>query len=110
MNSYEDEVVNVFHHIGEERILVNGWEPAGLHFWPIEYLDVQRDYDRIVAVVNNSDHCEQFLVHECKGSTSEDQTAVGGQWHQQIRFSRYPWADGCECLMRDVCDTTDRKE
>ncbi len=105
-DSHESEVVNIFHHIGEERTLSTGWEQQ--QFWPIEYLEVQRDYDRIVAVVNSSDHCEQHIRHECKGSWSESQSAVGGQWHKEVRFSRYQWDDGCNCLMRDICDTTER--
>ena len=72
MTSKNGVGVTVIGHDSESRTLVNGYESAGSYKRNISY-DISME--QIVAIMNQSKNCEQFIKYECHHSS----------------FSRYSW-------------------
>ena len=53
-------------HDSESRTLVDGYEAAGSYTRTIKY---NISMEQIVAIVNESKYCEQFIKYECYAST-----------------------------------------
>ena len=54
--------VAVIGHDSENRTKVSGYEPPGSYQKNITY---DLSLESIVAIINNSKHCEQFIKYEC---------------------------------------------
>ncbi|XP_028393313.1 uncharacterized protein LOC114517711 [Dendronephthya gigantea] len=58
--------VTVIGHDSESRTFVDGYEAAGSYKKTIKY---EISMEQIVAIMNQSKNCEQFIKYECLGST-----------------------------------------
>ncbi len=65
MTSKNEIGVTVIGHNSESRTKVNGYEDLGSYKRDIVY---DATMEQIVAVMNQSRYCEQFIKYECHGS------------------------------------------
>ncbi len=65
MTSKNEIGVTVIGHNSESRTEVNGYEDYGSYKRDIVY---DATMEQIVAVMNQSRYCEQFIKYECRGS------------------------------------------
>ncbi len=65
MTSKNEVGVSVIGHNSESRTMVNGYEDLGSYKRDIVY---DATMEQIVAVMNQSRYCEQFIKYECHGS------------------------------------------
>ena len=83
MTSKNEVGVTVIGHNSESRTKVNGYEQRGSYRKEITY-DVT--IEQIVAVINESRYCEQFIKYECHGSLMSDAWWVSRQGNVKYGF------------------------
>jgi hypothetical protein len=83
MTSKNEVGVTVIGHNSESRTKVNGHEQRGSYRKDITY-DVT--IEQIVAVINESRYCEQFIKYECHGSLMSDAWWVSRQGNVKYGF------------------------
>ena len=62
MTSKNGSGVTVIGHDSESKTLVKGYEAAGCYQRKITY---EISIEQIVAIMNQSEHCEQFIKYDC---------------------------------------------
>ncbi|XP_028416579.1 neurexin-4-like [Dendronephthya gigantea] len=109
MTSKSGVGVTVIGHDSESRTIVNGYDPPGSYKRNIEY-DISME--QIVAIINQSKNCEQFIKYECYGSTILRFNKAGEHysWWVSRQGSKMNYWGGaavdsgnCSCGMTNSC-------
>ncbi|CAB4025534.1 Hypothetical predicted protein, partial [Paramuricea clavata] len=101
MTSKNEVGVTVIGHNSESRTKVNGYEQRGSYRKDITY-DVT--IEQIVAVINESSYCEQFIKYECHGSLMSDAWWVSRQGKRMNYWGGAAVDSGkCACGMNNSC-------
>ena len=107
MTSKNGAGVTVIGHDSETEIHVNGYEALGSYKRPIHYdLTMQQ----IVAVINESTSCEQFIRYKCLGSSIWNfRNQHVAWWVSRQGLKMNYWGDAdvdsgkCACGMNNTC-------
>ncbi|XP_028402988.1 neurexin-4-like [Dendronephthya gigantea] len=89
-------------HDSESRTLVSGYNPRGSYGRDIKY-DISME--QIVAIINQSKNCEQFIKYECFGSM----LMADGWWVSRQGLKMNYWGGAavnsgkCSCGMTNSC-------
>ena len=106
MTSKNGVGVTVIGHDSERRTLVNGHDPAGSYKRKIKY---NISMEQIVAIINQSKNCEQFIKHECYYSTLFHNGEQQGWWVSRQDSKMNYWGGAavdsgkCACGMTNSC-------
>ena len=99
--------VTVIGHDSESRTLVDGYEPAGSYKKAIGY---EIPMYQIVAIMNDSKYCEQFIKYECYGSTFMYEGERKSWWVSREGLKMNYWggaevdSEKCGCAVNSSCD------
>ena len=98
-------VTEIGHDI-ESRTLVDGYEETGSYKRSIKYVI---SMEHIIAIMNRSKNCEQFIKYECHGSTIRYNGYHYGRWVSRQGSKMNYWGGAavnsrkCACGMTDTC-------
>ena len=105
MTSKNGVGVTVIGHDSESKTLVKGYDPAGSYKRKINY-DISME--QIVAIMNQSKNCEQFIKYECYKSALLKSNGYG--WWVSRQGSKMNYWGGaavnsgkCACGMTNSC-------
>ena len=94
--------VTVISHDSESRTLVDGYEGKGSYSRDIHYKGAT--ISQLVSLVNISQHCEQFIKYECRGSILKD-----AFWVSRDSVAMTYWSGAtpenhmCACGITNTC-------
>ncbi|XP_028393429.1 neurexin-4-like [Dendronephthya gigantea] len=105
MTSKNSVGVTEIGHDSESRTLVEEYEDAGSYERAIKY---QISMEQLVAIMNQSKNCEQFIKYECYNSKLNDRRSYG--WWVSRQGSKMNYWGGaavdsgkCACGMTNRC-------
>ncbi|KAL9989347.1 hypothetical protein ACROYT_G003888 [Oculina patagonica] len=106
--------VTVISHDSEDRMLVQGCEPAGCYSRDIQYRKASNP--QLASLTEVSTHCEQFIKYECYGSLlfSAIDNETFGWWVSRDGNAMKYWGGAspgsgeqiCACGMNNTCADT----
>ncbi|CAB4023129.1 Hypothetical predicted protein, partial [Paramuricea clavata] len=106
MTSKNGVGVTVIGYDSESRTLVNGYESAGSYKRKIKY-DISME--QIVAIMNQSKNCEQFIKYECYDSVMTWKSNTIAWWVSRQGWKMNYWGGAavnsgkCACGMTNSC-------
>jgi hypothetical protein len=98
-------VTDIGHDI-ESLTLVDGYEKTGSYKRSIKYVI---SMEHIIAIMNRSKNCEQFIKYECRGSAIRYNGYHYGYWVSRQGSKMNYWGGAavnsgkCACGMTDTC-------
>ena len=103
--------VTVIGHDSEARMLVDGYDDKGGCVRPVYYTGVGvTQIAQLVALVDASTHCEQFIKYECRRSILFNNGDPFGWWMSRDNVAMIYWggatpADSykCACGLTNTC-------
>ncbi|XP_055954898.1 contactin-associated protein like 5-3-like [Patella vulgata] len=103
-----DDAVTVIDHDGMNRTFVDGYDPAYSYRLDLNY---SPSLDHILALIQNSDYCEQFVKYECHHAEIDGYT---GWVTRNDAIVTYLAGDGtipnaCACHLTNSCTDTSFK-
>ncbi len=106
MSSNNGSGVTVIGHDSESRTLVRGFDPRGSYERTITY---KISMEQIVAIMNQSTNCEQFIKYECRHSVLLYTSFPYGWWVSRQGSQMNYWGGAavdsgkCACGMTNSC-------
>jgi hypothetical protein len=106
MSSRDGVGVTEIGHDNESRTLVVGHEEPGSYKQTIKYVI---SMEHIIAIINLSKNCEQFIKYECHGSSIRHGGSHYGWWVSRQGSKMNYWGGAavnsgkCACGMADTC-------